>query len=226
MGRHAAQVGQGVAHPGGFPFHEGPHSQAEGPQLLDGAPAGHDRLQGRIRKWSLPPVVEVGLVGQGWAEVAQGHGDGGGRTIKAAHRSVCPLLEASGFGNEEPGEDDSDAYTAKGGEDLRQTLGATAEANGTTSMATPLMPSAISTAAGQATGSAICCKATLRQRDGPLEEQPAEAATGAGSGRCGRDDRPGLQPGDFGSRGSTNTAVPQQRTSVAPLEPVSTVEPS
>ena len=76
MGSHAAQAGQGVAHPGGFPFHEGPDGQTEGPQLLDGAPAGDDRLQGRIRQRSLPPVVEVGLVGQGRAEISQGHGNG------------------------------------------------------------------------------------------------------------------------------------------------------
>ncbi|MEN9767719.1 MAG: hypothetical protein RLZZ32_1679, partial [Cyanobacteriota bacterium] len=70
MGPHPTGRRQPPPHQARFLLDKRPHRGGEGTQLLDALPAVGDRLQGWGGQRALPAVVEVGLVGQGWAEPA------------------------------------------------------------------------------------------------------------------------------------------------------------
>ena len=71
MGWNAAALSQKAAGAFHLGADEGPHICSEGPQLLDARPARGDRLEGWTGQWPLAAEVEVRLVLQGRAVVAQ-----------------------------------------------------------------------------------------------------------------------------------------------------------
>ena len=69
MGANPAPTREGPAQAAGFLLDEGPDIGSERPEFLNGSPALVDRLQRRGRQGTLTAVVEVDLVGEGWAEI-------------------------------------------------------------------------------------------------------------------------------------------------------------
>lgn len=70
MGRDPADSSELAARAVDLLADVGPDLCCEGTQFLDTFPAGCDRVEGRCRQRTLTAVVEVGLVGQGRAEVS------------------------------------------------------------------------------------------------------------------------------------------------------------
>ena len=71
MGADPTPARQAPAQAAGFLLDEGPDIGRKWPQLLNGAPTGCDGLERWGGQRPLTAVVEVGLVGQCWTEIAQ-----------------------------------------------------------------------------------------------------------------------------------------------------------
>ena len=71
MGANPAPAREGSAEATCFLLDEGPGIGCERTELLNGSPALVDRLQRRGRQGTLTAVVEVGLVGEGRAQIPE-----------------------------------------------------------------------------------------------------------------------------------------------------------